>query len=336
MAAPFHPFDDVAGPVVPGFVDIQLNGAFGHDFTADPDSIWEVARLLPRLGVTAFVPTVISAPSEVAVAALAVLAAGPPSGWAGATPIGLHVEGPMISRDRRGAHPEEVLTDPSDALVSTLIESGPPLMVTLAPELEGASSAIRRLVGAGTIVAIGHSDATAGEAGQAVEAGARHVTHLFNAMSGLDHRRPGVAATALVDDRLTVGLIADGVHVAPEMLRLAYREKGTSRIALVTDGIAAVGLGDGTHRIGSVPVTVEGITVRTADGTLAGSGATMSHVLATMRAATGCSIDEAAAMASTTPARIVGHHHEPGDLVLLDDDLEVVATSLAGVVVHHR
>lgn len=321
---------------LPGFVDIQLNGGFGHDFTTDPHSIWNVGSLLPRLGVTAFVPTLISAPAEVAIAAMKLLRAGPPDGWAGSLPIGIHLEGPMISPERRGTHPVELLQDPTPELVERLIDAGPPLMVTIAPELRGAEEAIRQLTETGTIVSIGHSDATSAQAEAAVKWGARHATHLFNAMSGLDHRNPGMSAAILTNDHLTTGLISDGVHVAPEMLALAFRMKGSEGIALVTDAIAALGLDDGLYSIGPVEVTVSGITARNARGVLAGSAASMCHVFRTMIAATGCSVADASTMASSTPSRIVGHQPDQDDLVILDSDLEVAATVIGGQVIYER
>lgn len=321
---------------LPGFVDIQLNGGFGYDFTTDPHSIWDVGSLLPRLGVTAFVPTLVSAPTEVAIAAMELLRAGPPDGWVGSLPIGIHLEGPMISPERRGTHPVELLQDPTPELVERLIDAGPPLMVTIAPELAGAEEAIRQLTETGTIVSIGHSDATSAQAEAAVMWGARHATHLFNAMSGLDHRNPGMSAAILTDDRLTTGLISDGVHVAPEMLALAFRMKGPERIALITDAIAALDLGDGAYSIGPVEVAVSGITVRNAEGALAGSAASMCHVFRTMLIATGCSVADASAMASSTPSRIVGHQPVQDDLVILDSDLQVAATVIGGRVVYNR
>ncbi len=330
------PFSGMEGTVTPGLVDLQVNGGFGCDFSIDPSSIWEVARLLPRYGVTAFLPTVITSGPDVALAALGVLTDGPPADWSGAAPLGLHLEGPMISRDRRGVHPEALLVPPSVDLAEKLIAAGPPAMVTLAPELPGAEEVIRLLVEAGTIVSVGHSDATAYQMEAAIEWGISHATHLFNAMSGIDHRAPGVAASVLTHDRITTGLIADGIHIADQVLRLTLQSMGPDRIALVTDAIAALGLGDGCFAVGSVPVTVRGITARTADGALAGSAAGMDHVLRTMRSATGCSWADAVAMASTTPARIVSHEPHPGDLVLFDNDLEVAATAVAGTVVYRR
>ncbi len=328
--------EGLSGTMAPGLVDLQLNGGFGHDFTTDPESIWAVAARLPEFGVTAFLPTVISAPPEVAVAALGVLAAGPPPHWRGARPLGLHVEGPMISPRRRGTHPPEALVEPSLEVADLVIRSGPPTMVTIAPELRGAEEIAKRFVEAGTVVSLGHTDATAAEAATAADWGATHATHLFNAMSGLDHRTPGVAATVLTDDRFTTGLIADGIHVDAAMLRLALRAKGPERIALVTDAMSAMGLTAGAHTIGSTSVVVDGVTVRNAEGNLAGSAATMDMVLRTMIDSTGCGLADAITMASTTPARIVGHTPPADNLVVLDDDLGVVATVVDGAILHRR
>lgn len=330
------PFGDLDGTVVPGFVDLQVNGGFGWDFTSDPSTIWDVAAQLPRHGVTSFLPTVISSPLERAVSALEVLADGRPSKWGGARPLGLHVEGPMISRRRRGAHPADALVSPSVELAERLIMAGPPAMITVAPELAGAEEVVRRFVDAGTVVAVGHSDATAAQTKDAFGWGSRHATHLFNAMSGLDHRSPGVAAAVLADDTVTTGLIADGVHVSSPMLRVAWKALGSERICLVTDAMAATGLGDGRYRIGSVSVTVRGTVVRNAAGSLAGGAATMDHVFRTMAEATGYRLDEVVAMTSTTPTAVLGQDSDSGDLVLLDDQLTVVATAVGGTVVYRR
>lgn len=321
---------------VSGFVDLQVNGAFGHDFTSEPATIWEVARHLPQHGVTAFVPTVITSAPATAREALAVLAQGPPRGWSGAKPLGLHLEGPMISPDKRGTHPPGYLVAPSRRLVDEWIEAGPPLMVTIAPELEGAPSIIATLAEAGVVASIGHSACTAGEARAAFEQGATSVTHLFNAMSGLDHRSPGLAAAALTHDSVTVGLIADGLHVNPVMIDLAYRLLGPDRIALVTDAVAALGMPAGGYRIGDVDVVVDGLTSRNIDGALAGGVAPMDHLVRTVTGATGCRLEEAVTMASETPARLVGYEPDPGDRVTLDDRLEVVATTISGEVVFER
>ncbi|MPZ53180.1 MAG: amidohydrolase family protein [Acidimicrobiia bacterium] len=326
--------EGVSGTLLPGLVDIQVNGGFGHDFTTDPSSIWEVGALLPQFGVTAFLPTVISGPVEVATAALEVLSAGPPADWQGARPLGLHVEGPMISPAKRGTHPSKELIAPSPEYFYALLRSSPPAMVTIAPELEGAEDAVKRLAAAGSTIALGHSDATVEQAGAAVGWGATHVTHVLNAMSGLHHRTPGLAAIALTDDELTVGLIADGIHIEPTMLRLVLRAKGPERIALVTDAMSAMGMPGGNHTIGSTSVLVEGITVRNAEGNLAGSAATLDAVLRTMVETTGCSLSDVAVMTSTTPYHILGMALPPTDQVVLGKDLTVKATVVDGEILY--
>lgn len=329
-------FSRMHGTVLPGFVDLQVNGGFGHDFTDDPASIWEVGAGLPRYGVTTFLPTITSAPLDTSIQALEVLAAGPPEGWTGARPLGLHVEGPMISPRRRGTHPADALIPASPDAADRLVAAGPPMMVTLAPELPGAEEVVRRLVAAGTLVAIGHSNASSAEARASFGWGVRHATHLFNAMTGLNHRSPGVAAAILLDEAVSTGLIADGIHIADDMLRLAWRILGPERIALVTDSMAAMGVGDGAYRVGTIPVEVRGMEVRNREGNLAGSAATMDHVVRTMREATGCTLEAVSAMASSTPSEVVGHRPDPGDRVLLDGELEVVATALGGEIVYRR
>jgi N-acetylglucosamine-6-phosphate deacetylase len=331
-----HVFAGMDGQVIPGFVDIQVNGGFGLDFTEDPGTIWDVAARLPVYGVTAFLPTVISSSAPTAVKALEVLATGPPAGWVGAQPLGIHLEGPMISAGRRGTHLPSALIPPTKSYLDQVLATGTPRMVTLAPELPGAEAAISALKKKGTIVAAGHSDATSTEARRAFEWGVTHVTHLFNAMSGLAHRDPGLVAAVLDDRSITAGVICDGFHVAPELVRLAWRLLGPDRIALVTDAMAAIGVGDGSFHVGSVPVEVRGIEVRNQEGKLAGSAATMDHVFRTMIDFTGCSLEDAVAMSSTTPSRIVGYSPDAGDLVLVDDELRVVATAVGGRVVYRR
>lgn len=242
----------------------------------------------------------------------------------------------MISPRRRGTHPADALIPPSPEIADRLVAAGPPMMVTLAPELPGAEEVVRRLVAAGTLVSIGHSDAGSAEARTSFGWGVSHATHLFNAMSGLDHRSPGVAAAVLLDEAVTTGLIADGIHIADDMLRLALRILGPGRIALVTDAIAAMGVGDGAYRVGTIPVEVRGVEVRNREGNLAGSAATMDHVVRTMREATGCSLEAVSAMASATPSAVVGHRPDPGDRVLVDGELSVVATAVGGEIVYRR
>ena len=201
--------------LAPGLIDLQLNGAFGSDFTQSPETIWSVAADLPKFGVTSFLPTIITAPLETTVQAQKALN-NRPTNYVGAEPLGLHVEGPFLNPIKKGAHnPNHILSPESislDALADWTPDSGVRL-VTLAPEMEGALPMIERLAGQGTIVSAGHSMATLAEAKAGFAAGIRYVTHLFNAMPSLHHREPGLVAAALADDSITIGLIPEGVKL---------------------------------------------------------------------------------------------------------------------------
>ncbi|MCA9987123.1 MAG: N-acetylglucosamine-6-phosphate deacetylase, partial [Anaerolineales bacterium] len=256
--------------LLPGFIDLQVNGGFGRDFTADPATIWAVAAQLPRYGVTRFLPTIITAPLGTMAAALAVMKAGPPAGFRGSVPLGLHLEGPFLSPQKPGAHPPQHLLAPDASRVTDW--AAPEVrLVTLAPELPGAGALIEALAARGIVVSMGHSAATYEEALAALDAGVRYGTHLFNAMAPLHHRAPGLAAALLSDTRATLGLIADLVHVHPALVRLVWQLAGPARLTLVTDAMAALGMGDGRYQLGDQIVTVADGSARLADGTLAGA-----------------------------------------------------------------
>jgi N-acetylglucosamine-6-phosphate deacetylase len=338
--------------VVPGFVDLQCNGGFGIDLSSEPERLWELAALLPRTGVTAWLPTVVTAAPEVRARALAALRGGPPPGAPGpwAAPLGLHLEGPLLAPERRGAHPADLLRGVSDADVGWRdwsAEAGVAL-VTLAPELPGALDVVRRLVDRGVVVSAGHSSATAAEATAAVDAGVRWVTHLFNAMAPLYHREPGLAGVALADDRLRVGLIADGLHAHPTAVALAARALG-DRLTLVTDAVAALGLPPGPVRLGHAEAVLHPAPpgagpdgsggVRLADGTLAGSDLALDRAVRNLSAYAGVTTADAVRAASAVPAGVLGLPDRgaiaPGhvaDLVLLDPAGRVAATVVGGEV----
>ena len=290
---------------VPGLVDIQVNGAAGIDLTAEPQRLWEVAAALPAYGVVAFVPTVITSDPAARETALATLAAGPPAGWAGAEPLGLHFEGPMIAAARKGAHPEHWLRSPTVDLVDGWSREAGVLMATIAPELPGALEVIARLVSRGVVVSVGHTAATTVEVAAAVDAGATYVTHLGNAMAPLLSREPGPVGAALGGD-LHAGLIVDGHHLDPLFVRTAWRALGPERFVSVSDTTAALGLPDGPTRLGDQDVVVSGGTVRLHDGTLAGSAASLLACLRVLVAQTGCSLADAVATATTTPLGLLG------------------------------
>jgi len=337
-----------SGLLSPGMVDLQVNGCYGVDLVdAGPEGWTTVRRRLPETGVTAFLPTFITAPVPYLAEALRRTAAlrpelvdGPAD--CGARVLGVHVEGPFLAPRRRGAHEAEWLCAPEPAAVQALLTAAPGLLrvLTLAPELPGALDAIRRLAAAGVLVAIGHSDATAAEAEAAADAGARLVTHLFNAQRPLHHREPGVVGQALVDPRLACGLIADLHHVAGRVCRLAF-QAAPGRIVLVTDAVAAAGMPPGRYVLGGQEVVVDagGPPLR-ADGPICGSGLRLDDAVANVVAA-GVDLLTALDAATRLPADLIGRPDlgriAPGaaaDLVWLSDDLRAQACWVGGELVH--
>ncbi len=311
---------------VPGFLDLQVNGVEHHDFTSAPASMWEAGTALARHGVTAFLPTIVSSGRGTVEAALAALASGPVEAR-GAVPLGLHIEGPFISPRRRGAHAERHLRAPDlDELPAWV--AGGARIVTLAPELPGGLAAVREVASAGAIASVGHTDADADLTRQAIDAGARMATHLFNAMPPFHHRAPGAAGALLDDERVTVGLIGDGVHVDPLLLRLVARS-ASGRTMLVSDAVAT--------RLGDVELIADGGSARLSDGTLAGSPHAIDHGVRTFAGAVG-SADAAIDAVTSVPARLLGladgrgmlHVGGRADVVLLDEDLGVAATLVGG------
>jgi N-acetylglucosamine-6-phosphate deacetylase len=334
---------DAAGLlVVPGFVDLQCNGAVGVDITAEPERLWEVAAALPRWGVTAWLPTIVTAPPAIRARALAALRSGPPRGPDGlrpfAVPLGLHFEGPFLAPERRGAHPAEHLRAPDPSLVADegwSRQSGVAL-VTLAPELPRALDVARELVAAGVVVSAGHSSASAEEATGAIDAGVAAVTHLFNAMGPLHHRDPGLAGVALSDERVRVSAIADGIHLHPATVALAARALG-DRLCLVTDAVAALGMPAGRVPLGVLEAFATEDGVRLADGTLAGSDLSLDRAVRNLVAFAGVSLPEAVAAATVAPAALLGlgdrgviRAGAVADLTLLDAGGAVVATVIGG------
>lgn len=328
--------------LAPGFLDLQCNGGFGDDFTADPTTIWRVAAQLPRTGVTAFLPTVITTPLERMAAAQAVLAAGAPAGLRGAQPLGLHFEGPFLNPVKKGAHNPAHLRTPDLDAVQNWSPEKQVRLVTLAPELPGALELAATLHARGVLTSAGHSTASFEQAIAGFDAGIRYGTHLFNAMSSLLHRDPGLPGALLTDERVTVGLIADGIHTHPAAVKLAWQVLGPQRLNLVTDAMAALGMPPGTHWLGDYPVIVDGHSCRLADGTLAGSILPLDQALRNLILFSGCSVADALATVTVTPARLLGLEQDLGrlapdlraDLVVLSPDLRVLMTVIGGEVVY--
>ncbi len=324
--------------VAPGFIDLQLNGAFGDDFTESPDTIWRVAAGLPRWGVTAFLPTIITSPLAQVGKAQAVLAGGPPAGWTGSIPLGLHCEGPFLNPQKKGAHNPRHLRLPSLEAVAAWSPQQHVRLVTLAPELPGALPVIEALVARGVLLSCGHSMATYAEAQAAFAAGARYGTHLFNAMPTLEHREPGLPGALLASSAQTTGIIPDGVHIHPAIVALAWQAKGPQRLNVVTDAMAALGMPPGRYMLADQEVIVTERDARLASGTLAGSVLPMDAALRNLLAFTGCSLAEALPTITSTPADLLGMGQQRGrlmpgayaDLVMLTPDLHVSLTMVEG------
>ncbi|MEJ2886955.1 N-acetylglucosamine-6-phosphate deacetylase [Actinomycetospora aeridis] len=321
---------------VPGLVDLLCHGYAGIDLaTASVEEVAVVRDAAARDGTTALCPALLTDDPGRTAAALGRLDVARTRTSGGAHLLGAHLEGPFLAPARIGTHPPEHRRDPDVALLTRLLDAGRVDVVTLAPELPGADALVALLRARGVVVSAGHSDADAAAAHAAVDRGVTAVTHLFNAMSGLAHRAPGLAAVALTRPEVVVTLIGDGHHVAPEMLRLAAAA-APGRWALVTDATAATGMPDGPFRLSGVPVTLAGGTVRNAAGGLAGAAAPLLRGVRTLVDA-GVGLVEAIGAATTVPARLLGARDvgclTPGgaaDLVLLDETLSVTRVLVDG------
>jgi N-acetylglucosamine-6-phosphate deacetylase len=318
------------GIASPGFVDLQVNGFAGVDFaSADAADYGRAGTALLEHGVTAYLPTLITMPEPVLLAALEAV----PADAAGARIVGVHVEGPFIAPERLGVHPASARRDPDPLLLERILAAGPVRVVTLAPELPGALDLIELLHARGVVVSLGHTDATAEEAAPAFDLGVRTVTHLFNAMRPFHHRDPGIAGAALARGDVVVQLVLDGNHLAPDAVRMIW-EAARGRVALVTDAMAGAGNGDGSYRLAGIDVEVrEGLALR-ADGVLAGSVLTMVEAVRNLHSL-GVPLEDALHAGTAVPARVAGCRGvlEPGapaDLVILDDNLEVERVLLGG------
>ena len=327
--------------LVPGFIDLQINGAFGLDFTNQPDSIWQVGRQLPQFGITTCLPTIITSPIETIREALQVWKKGPPADYHGTFIPGLHLEGPFLNPKKKGAHEQDFLLPVDPNLVEDWkLENGVRL-VTIAPEISGAVNLILALSQRGILISAGHSMADVHQTRAGISAGIRYATHLFNAMTTIHHREPGLVMALLERNDVSFGLIVDGYHVAPEMVRLAWHYRGNERMTLVTDAIAAMGMPPGAYQLAGQSIQVDGNTARLKDGTFAGSVLTPVKALQNLQSFTKCSKDEALACWTTNPAKALGlkdrgfvQTGNVADFVLLSSDQQVAATFTAGHLVY--
>ena len=320
------------GFAIPGLIDLQVNGFGGVDFaSADRAGYRRAGEALLECGITAFQPTLITAPEDELVAAIREV----PVGKIGPRVIGVHLEGPFLSPLRLGAHPVPSRRDPDPALLRRLLTAGRVSEMTLAPELDGALELIDVLNEHGVVASCGHSDATAEQAERAFERGVATVTHLFNAMRPLGHRDPGIAGAALARDDVVVQVILDGHHLADETARVVWRA-AAGRVALVSDAIAAAGVGDGSYRLGGVEVDVRDGVARRGDGVLAGSSRTLIEAVRSLHALD-VPLAEAVEAATAVPARVVRRPDlgslrigAEADVVVLDDSLEIRAVLVGG------
>ncbi|MBO0846827.1 MAG: N-acetylglucosamine-6-phosphate deacetylase [Nocardioides sp.] len=336
---------DVGGDwLAPGYVDVHMHGGAGGDVMApDREARDAVRRLHAQHGTTAMLASTVSRPVDDLVAAVDRLADDverPDTGEPVARLIGIHLEGPFLSRVRRGAHQETALRLPDLTIADELLAAGRGHVrtITVAPELPGGLDLIRHLVVAGVIAAVGHTDADAATVGEAVRAGARAMTHTYNAMQGLHHRRPGAVGMAMDLSQLTCELIFDLVHVDPIAARALVHAAGADRICLVTDAMAATGMSDGTYELGGQVVeVVDGQARVRGTNTLAGSTLTMGTAVQNAVAHLGIDVPTAVAMATTIPAGLlhgvdVGRLHAdgPADMVRLDEDARLCGVWVSG------
>ncbi|MBN0045049.1 N-acetylglucosamine-6-phosphate deacetylase [Streptomyces actuosus] len=323
---------DVRGHwLVPGFVDLHNHGGGGASFTSGTvEEVLAGIETHRRHGTTTLVASTVTGDMDFLTHRAGLLSELAEQGDI----AGIHFEGPFISPCRKGAHSEELLRDPDPAEVRKLIDAarGHARMVTLATELPGGTDSVRLLAEHGVIAAIGHTDATYEQTVEAIEAGATVATHLFNAMPALGHRAPGPIAALLQDERVTVELINDGVHLHPAALELAFRHKGARRVAFITDAMDAAGFGDGRYMLGPLEVEVAGGVARLVEGgSIAGSTLTLDRAFKRAVTVDRLPVEDAVAALSANPARLLGLSDrvgslEPGrdaDLVLLDGAFDV-------------
>lgn len=324
--------------LVPGFIDMHIHGGAGHDvMEATDEALPAVERLLYAHGVTSYFPTTVTAPLDQTLTALERLAGAIEHASASADerrarPVGIHLEGPFISHARPGVHPPANLLPPTLEMFERFWQAsrGTIKVMTIAPELDGARAVIAEATRRGVCVSMGHSDADASSAQAGVAAGVRHATHMFNAMRPLGHRDPGIVGEALMDERLSAEIIADGIHVDPIVLRLFLRVKGVDSAVLVTDATAATGMPNGRYRLGSLEVDVKDGKCMV-DGKLAGSVLTMDQAVRNIVRFAHWDLQQAIRLATVNPARTTGLSANAG-MIVPGAVADIVALSPSGEV----
>lgn len=334
--------------VVPGMIDVHIHGVNGVDvMDATPEAIQTMAKTLPQEGTTSFLATTITQSQEKIEQALANVANYMKHSTRGAAScLGIHLEGPFISKKRAGAQPHQYILPPDMDLFRKWqkIADGNIRLITMAPEETDGLAFAKYLRDAGAIISIGHSNATYHQVVQAIQHGVSHVTHLFNGMTGIHHRDPGVAGAALLRDELMVELIADGIHVCPEMIALSYDQITSDRLILITDSMRAKCLREGRYELGGQEVEVSGSEARLADGTLAGSILKMKDAWKMMKENIGASTEQCIQMTSQNAAKELGIDDQKGsidvgkdaDLVVFNSEDEIELTICQGIIAYKR
>ncbi|MFS0554723.1 N-acetylglucosamine-6-phosphate deacetylase [Brevibacillus sp. 179-C9.3 HS] len=346
-ALPEHVVTVENGWICPGFVDMHMHGINGYDtMDGTPESLQAISSALARHGVTSFLATTMTAPYDHLEQVLVNIAQNSKEGLPGAQTIGIHLEGPWINPRYKGAQKEENIAIPKLDAVQKLygLAEGLIKVVTIAPEQPEALEAIAWLKERDVIVSAGHTGATFAQATEAIDAGVRHFTHCFNAMTGLHHREPGVVGAAMYHEHLSTELIADGIHVHPAVMKILYRVKTAERLALVSDSMRAAAMGEGTYDLGGQEVHVHDNQAKLADGTLAGSILTLNRAVGNMVTLSGVALPDAVEMASSTPACILGMGERKGrlaagydaDITVLNEQFDVTMTFVGGKEVYHQ
>ena len=333
--------------IAPGYIDIHVHGGGGSDvMDGDYEAINQIAITHSHFGTTSFLPTTMTMSKDKIIRSLRSICEAVKKGTVGAEILGIHMEGPYINPEKKGAQKEE---DIKKISIEEFLEfnqaSGNLIrLVTIAPEMPGAIDLIKYLYKQGIIASVGHSNATYVQTQAGIKAGLSHVTHTFNAMRELHHREPGVVGAALTSPELTVEVIADGIHIHPIVLKILTKIKEGEKIVLITDAMRAAGLKEGTYDLGGQEVTVNKGQARLKDGTLAGSVLTMGKAVKNMVTKVGIPLPKAIQMASYNPAKSIGIDDkkgslEPGkdaDIVILNKNLEAELTMVAGKIVYRR
>ncbi|WP_066068059.1 N-acetylglucosamine-6-phosphate deacetylase [Neobacillus soli] len=334
---------------IPGFIDVHIHGVNGADtMDGTKEALDTMVKTLPKEGTTSFLATTMTQETEQIEKAL--LNAGDyisgQQSRGKAEVLGIHLEGPFVNAKMAGAQPIQYIIDPDLAKLEKWqsLSQGNIKLVTLAPERPGGIEMVRYLKANGIIASIGHTYATYDEVNEAVDAGANHVTHLYNQMRGLHHREPGVVGAAFLRDELIAELIVDGVHVRPEMVKLAYQQKRSEGLILITDSMRAKCLKNGQYDLGGQEVTVKEGKAVLEDGTLAGSILKLGQAVKNIVAYSDCTLEEAIEMVSVNPAKQLNIFERKGsltagkdaDIVILDNNLEVFMTFCLGELAFNR